>query len=429
MARKIFISILGTTCYKKTKYYFENDKQTAIETYFIQEAAIKHLCKDWSEKDKAIIFTTDLAYDNNWEHPAQQKNERCENYDGLSKLLLEDLNPIFDVSSKWIPDGKTEDEIWDIFNIIYNEINEGDELYVDITHSFRSLPMLLTVLLNYAKALKDISVKSITYGNWEARDDENYSPVIDLTALSVLQDWTIAGHDFQKYGNVNKLVSLTNETIRPILVKSKGADTTARTFNNLSKSLKNFTQNIQTVRCEEIMKGENLKKIKENLKEIRKGTIPQIEPILEKITTKLNYFSDEEDVRNTLSAAKWSIDNGLYQQAYSFMVEGVISYILLKNNLDIYDVETRMLLTSGMKIYLEKLPEENWNEFAKENEEQLKKFISYFGQNRELIKELSSITEFRNDFMHCGMRNNRKKSGRLIDKITNSYSKFIALIH
>jgi len=65
---------------------------------------------------------------------------------------------------KEIPDGKDTDEIWEIFDIIYNALEEDDNIYIDITHSFRYLPMLLLVLLNYAKYLKNIKIKQITYG-------------------------------------------------------------------------------------------------------------------------------------------------------------------------------------------------------------------------------------------------------------------------
>ena len=93
----------------------------------------------------------------------------------------------FELTPKDIKDGKDTDEIWEIFDVIYNEINDGDELFLDITHAFRYLPMLLTVLINYSKFLKKITVKSITYGNFMAEGD--LKPIMDLTSISVLQDY------------------------------------------------------------------------------------------------------------------------------------------------------------------------------------------------------------------------------------------------
>lgn len=179
MLRKVFLSVLGTGPYLKTKYFFNNDQTTAFETNFIQEASIRYFCKDWGKNDIIYILTTNDATRINWDHPAHKTNDRVsEKYDGLSevmKRIQEELKLNYEKID--IPDGNTEDEIWEIFNIVYNLLEDGDQLYIDITHSFRSLPMLITVLINYAKRLKDIEVKSITYGNYEVSKNNNgYKP-------------------------------------------------------------------------------------------------------------------------------------------------------------------------------------------------------------------------------------------------------------
>ena len=124
----------------------------------------------------------------NWETPAQAKNylvkrgER-DTYTGLKKVLEKNKFP-FEVKDIKIPNGDYEEEIWEIFESVYNVLKDGDEVYFDITHAFRSIPMLVMVLINYAKFLKNIKVKSITYGNWEARDSENFAPIMDLITFS-----------------------------------------------------------------------------------------------------------------------------------------------------------------------------------------------------------------------------------------------------
>ena len=60
-----------------------------------------------------------------------------------------------------------------------------------ITHAFRYLPMLVLVLANYAKFLKNVTVKSLTYGNYEAREGTN-APIVNLLPIAALQDWTTA---------------------------------------------------------------------------------------------------------------------------------------------------------------------------------------------------------------------------------------------
>ncbi|MEA3505330.1 MAG: TM1812 family CRISPR-associated protein, partial [Bacteroidota bacterium] len=171
MARKVFISVLGTGYYSKTKYYCEN-KDENVETHFIQEAMLKFYSNEFKKNDKAYLFLTRKARNDNWESPAQKNNKfviegKSDSYQGLEETLK---GFDFDVISKDIPDGNNEEEIWEIFQKVFDVLELEDEVYFDITHAFRSIPMLIMVLINYAKFLKKINVKSITYGNWEGRD-------------------------------------------------------------------------------------------------------------------------------------------------------------------------------------------------------------------------------------------------------------------
>ena len=246
MARKVFLSVLGTGYYNKTTYYL-NDKNKAFKTRFIQEATLKLLPVNWTKNDKTIFFLTNKARISNWESPAQQEDSRVKNgerdtYKGL-KERIEELNQNYQIIAKDIPDGNNEEEIWNIFNIVYNELETEDELYFDITHAFRSLPMLIMVLINYAKFLKKVKVKKITYGNFEGKDGNNFSPIIDLTSFSELQDWANAANTFVKFGNIEDVASLMPDD------------------ENI-KVLKSYFKGILSVRGKNIIQGMKLTKVK-----------------------------------------------------------------------------------------------------------------------------------------------------------------------
>ena len=51
-----------------------------------------------------------------------------------------------------IPSQQDEKHNWELFEIILNEIDEGDEIIFDITHSFRSFPIMALIILNYARS-------------------------------------------------------------------------------------------------------------------------------------------------------------------------------------------------------------------------------------------------------------------------------------
>lgn len=188
MARKVFISILGTGFYKKCKYI--SGDFCSSNTRFAQQAVLEHTnAKEWSDTDTGIFLLTADARAKNWEISERENSRKeKESYTGLKNILNQLQYPFFcqDIS---IPDGKTEEEIWERFSCIYKLLEEGDELYIDLTHSFRYLPMLLLVLSNYAKFLKKAQIKTLSYGNYEARDTEsNKAPIIDLLPISALQD-------------------------------------------------------------------------------------------------------------------------------------------------------------------------------------------------------------------------------------------------
>jgi len=42
----------------------------------------------------------------------------------------------------------------EIFRTIFDEIDENDEIIFDVTHSFRYLPMLVFIVINYARVVK-----------------------------------------------------------------------------------------------------------------------------------------------------------------------------------------------------------------------------------------------------------------------------------
>lgn len=163
MGRRVFLSVLGVAFYETCRY--RKDDFTGSETLFVQKSLLEYLQQqeNWGgENDLFLVLLTDLARKNNWDRNLKTrfcaKLQQEVAYQGLEKILL-DMNLSYrDIA---IPDGKDSDEMWEIFEVIFDELQEGDELYLDITNSFRYLPMLLVVLVNYAKLLKNVKVKAI----------------------------------------------------------------------------------------------------------------------------------------------------------------------------------------------------------------------------------------------------------------------------
>jgi CRISPR-associated Csx2 family protein len=419
MSRKVFISILGASFYGSCRY--ASGSFTSNETRFVQEATLEYIgAKNWTTQDTALIFLTKKARADNWNKSiTERKNNKTlsnEPYTGLEQLL-EDMKLPFVYKGIDIVDGKDEVEIWKIFSTIYEELEEGDTLYFDLTHSFRYLPMLLLVLGNYAKFLKKIKIVSISYGNYEARED-NVAPFVDLLPLVVLQEWTSAANEFINFGNVERLKQLTDKNVTPILKETQGEDQTAQNLKKLAKILSELSENIKTNRGKKIIAG--IEKFETQQQDI----IVPLNPLLAKIEEDIKYFN-QTDVKNMLAAVKWCIDKNLIQEGFTLLQEGIITLFLK----DKYEDEKKRNFVSG---YL--------NQYKRGNFEstrfgllitdiiELEKSLSGNIQIAEWAKIFSQISDIRNDINHAGIRQNPMNAADFKTKLESLYKETDNLI-
>lgn len=68
-------------------------------------------------------------------------------------------------------------------------LEDGDEIYIDITHSFRSLSLYMFVVLNYIQNVidKKIEIKAVLYGMLESKDETK--PVVNLEIIYKMIEW------------------------------------------------------------------------------------------------------------------------------------------------------------------------------------------------------------------------------------------------
>lgn len=442
MARKVFISVLGTGLYERCKYV--SGDFCSSETNFIQFATLQYLQykSDWSTNSKAFILLTDKARTDNWEVESGQrydsKKEVYVPYIGLKKTLKDASLP-FPVENVSIPDGKDEEEMWQIFENVFNLLEEGDELHFDLTHSFRYLPMLMLVVGNYAKFLKNASVCSITYGNFEARDKiNNEAPIVDLLPLSSLQDWTFAAADFLKNGNASKFKQLATEHKTAIFREFKtGNKEEAGKLNDLANSLQRVTNDLQTCRGKEILEFSNFSLLKKNIDIFGKTVIEPLNPIIHKIEEAFLPFEmpaegETFNFRNGFVAADWCIHHGLFQQAATILQENVVSFFCSRHGLNIFEEEERREVNTVF-AFIKKL---NNSKVKEEEKEQIRKTIkrdviykSLFDDplisRIEVVNAFTMLTDERNDINHSGMRPQPHSAETIRQNIMQAYKVFL----
>ena len=343
MPRKVFISFLGTTDYFPSMYYRGKKFCSGMEKY-VQIAALQYVQSSgiWTENDIAYVLLTKLAEEKNWKDNGYIDRNDNPNV-GLETTIKTKGFPFPCQPISNIPEGKNEKEIWLIFKIIHDLIQDGDELYFDITHGYRYLPMLVVVLGNYAKFLEKAKVVHILYGNYEGRDrDEEgkyieppHSPIIDLQSFSILQDWTYAVADFINNGNADRMSDLTYDISAPLIKKGQER---ADVMNRLVISIRNFAKDMQTCRGQSIIGGTNIKELQEDLLRVQdvlkqengEVSVDQLLiPVFSKIQEMVKDYDDEKNIGNGFQAVNWCLEHRLYQQAITILQESIKNYFCI----------------------------------------------------------------------------------------------------
>lgn len=331
--RKVFISFLGTGLYREAVYEFAGKRPAP--TRFVQEALVWHLCRDWSAEDQVIVFCTEGAKEANW----LNKEEKDEPVQGL-KTTLHRLKEAEGLQVNiqetiLISEGFNESQVWEIFQTVYEVLEEEDEIYFDITHSFRVIPLFATVLFNFAKVMKRTTLRGVYYGAFEAlgpgylldkkhpNPSDRVCPIVDLSQVVALQQYTAVAHELEQYGRIKGL----NELLRD---KKKRPELSS--LNNLNDKLTNFEKYLQTNNLRDLSNGKKyLEKHKLVKKNSKKADLP-IQLILDHLWSNLEQcgfsLDDTSGNQNIEAAIRWVDNHDMLLQAYTLGQEYLISRLV-----------------------------------------------------------------------------------------------------
>lgn len=431
MPRKVFISFLGTTDYFPSMYYRGKKFCSGMEKY-VQIAALQYVQRitKWTENDIAYILLTKLAEERNWKDHGYIDRNGNPNV-GLEQKIKSMAFPFPYQPIHDIPEGKNEKEIWQIFKTIHDLIQDGDELYFDITHGYRYLPMLVVVLGNYSKFLEKAKVIHILYGNYEGRDKDDYgeytapphSPIVDLQSFSILQDWTYAVADFINNGNADRMSDLTYDVSAPLIKKGQER---ADAMNRLVISIKNFAKDMQTCRGQSIIDGTSIKELKDGLIQVEEilnqekgeATVDQLLiPVFEKIQEIVRDYDSEGNVRNGFQAVHWCLEHKLYQQAITILQESVKNYFCILLGYDIKDINNRSAIEGLLDIARFKSAQMLPAEIGKPIGE-----TAWSKEMKAIATDYNTLRKLRNDFNHSGINDNPTTPSYIETTIEEKYN-------
>ncbi len=419
---KVFMSFLGTNPYVEAHYRL--GENISALTPFVQEALISFFCKDWDTQDRLVFFLTPEAREKNWKDGG--------NFTEGLETRLRKLGLSAKIEPVPFAEGYSEEEIRQNFLTVVDHLQEGDEVIFDITHSFRSLPMLNLVALSYARVLKKISILGIYYGAFEVLGypqevqkkvpaEERIAPVFDLTSYALLLDWSFAVEEFVRYGLAERLYDLVQGEIRPILKETRGQDTKAASLRSIAQGLKKLALNIYTSRCQAI---ENIRLSSDFSAEIPMDDfLPPFAPLMKSIKDKVAPFFTEDPWGKALAAAEWCLEHHLVQQGYTILEEATITEVCRLAGLkEIFNEKNRKFVSSLLMMTAQKKPPEEWQgELGRRREEALALQEKWGKPLQKLARAFDPLVNIRNDINHCGCRQGPKSAGDLLKELKEHY--------
>lgn len=422
---KVFLSFLGTSNYVPCIYYRDDFRFKNVR--FIQEATTRLACKAWTDADRILIFTTEEACRKNW---ANNGHINTDTENGIEMKGLEEcLSGIglpCPVKRVHIPEGKTEGEIWEIFDIVFEELEEGDKITFDITHAFRSIPMLAIIILNYAKVMKNVTLESVYYGAFEVLGtpaevkqmdlEDRLAPIFDLTPFVRLMDWTVAVDRFVKAGDAGLINALARGGLKRILSESKGKDRNAAAIRDVGQTLDSFCSAMTTCREPEISTiAGKLKSLMRQCEDT--DLLPPFKPLFKMLLENIEPFRGE-DFSDGVAAAAWCLEHNLVQQSATILREAVITRLVSLLERDFNNPEERKIAAESINIAYDQMfgkkPEgSGWEDVEK----RVEAYVRVCERNRDLVKCWRPLTQLRNDLNHAGYVEDRKKPGTFANKL------------
>lgn len=357
MARKVLISFLGTGPLesKETRTYKTANYKLGEEVLgkypFVSAALQKHYYIDktlligtvhsmWEEVYRWFCVEKQIPIDDD---VYLEIATTCERVNHASPLYIphrEDIEATLGNDSKviLIKYGITEEEIKENINIILGlqqYLNNDDELIVDVTHSFRSLPLFIMNLLIYLQNVspKHITISHIHYGMLEISRELGYVPILDLRTMIDVNDWITGAYAFSMFGNtykISQLLEIENKSVAPIL----------RGFSDAMNL--NYLYPMQT----ELQKLSGIRN-KEYKTELPKLIIsPVVNQFIDTFTVK---SVNHNQSHFQLKLAEWQLRHKKYGQAYLTSNDALISFVCESNSIPWDDFVCREKVKEALK--------------------------------------------------------------------------------
>ncbi len=314
------ISFIGVGNYEEVTYVWRTDEgEIAHRTSLFPEAVARIF-----GPDRVLVMVTPDA-------------ERHPNFQRLKERLGSLVEPVP------IPIGTSERELWEIFDRCVSVVDKGDELLLDVTHAFRSLPLVVFTAASYLRRAKGASIRHIVYGAYDAdphggaERGARRAPIFDLTPMVDLLDWLSGAELLLLRSDGFPLADKLEATQRRLWAQRLG-DELPRQLLNVARRLRHLSRAMHLAWPRQVMADARklLPVLDSAIEEVRRWS-PPFAVIVEQVRQEVGPLAhdrpddlDAEHLRRQLALIEHYLRKGLVMQAVAVAREWLVSWVVLQ---------------------------------------------------------------------------------------------------
>ncbi len=340
--------------------------------------------------------------------------------------LFQDAFPRIALNPVNIPSGKSDEELWALFSAIADTILDAPEKHIvfDITHGFRSLPVLALLAAAYAQSAFGVHIKAVLYGALDATTGK-VTPMFDLSPMLALLEWAAATDRFNRTGDARYLSSLLRGPQKALARRWQQQPENLRLLSGLgglAGNLEKISQTLRLIRPHKAMK----------LAHALPDYVEKAQPVLQQSTGALPFIrlldsiaqtyaplalSDTQDQREALvrerRMIRWYAEREQWVQAAALAREWLVSWVMAQLRVGPETSSTERHRVEGFV----NSEAEAYLQAKKANRPFTPIFLRDLPQVETLLSLWKSFTDVRNDILHAGMRDAPKTPESLIKQI------------
>lgn len=214
----VLVSSVGLGQYEQTTYVLDGVGESGTDLSPVALAEILDI-------DRAFIPRTEAA--------AEKADEQL-------STKFDSMDTEFEFQE--IPKIGAAEDVDSVLDLFVSEFTDEttQRVSLDITHSYRSLVMVLFASLAYLDALDEVDIEGIYYGEFQKGRDE--SPLIDITYLYTLMDWYYGLRSFDRTGSLRAVAALLEEKKADLFKSGKHPEE----FAELAKRVRGVNRSLDT---------------------------------------------------------------------------------------------------------------------------------------------------------------------------------------